>query len=123
MQMMEQMVSGMRMDLKYCERCGGLWMRERSSCLSYCWGCQRKLAEMPSRGELQLAAGAANAAAPVRVSKRMRSPRLPVPACGAEEMVRFPICEPSSGLNNGVGYGGASFRDTLASLMAMGVQQ
>jgi hypothetical protein len=32
------------MELKYCERCGGLWLRPRGSGLIYCPSCARALA-------------------------------------------------------------------------------
>jgi len=35
------------MELKYCERCGGLWLRQRGSSLSYCSPCAHHLAEFP----------------------------------------------------------------------------
>jgi len=37
----------MRMELKYCERCGGLWVRECGGGVVYCEKCQRNLAELP----------------------------------------------------------------------------
>jgi hypothetical protein len=36
-----------RVELKYCERCGMLWMRECGSGLTYCNGCQPDVAELP----------------------------------------------------------------------------
>ena len=35
------------MELKYCERCGGLWFRERDAAEVYCPGCVPQMAEMP----------------------------------------------------------------------------
>jgi len=37
----------MRMELKYCERCGGLWVRERGAGAVYCERCQGSVAELP----------------------------------------------------------------------------
>ena len=37
-----------RMELKYCERCGGLWLRPAGSGLSYCGSCAAQMAEFPS---------------------------------------------------------------------------
>ena len=36
-----------RMELKYCEHCGGLWMREPGSGIVYCERCQPKVADLP----------------------------------------------------------------------------
>jgi len=37
---MEDVNSGvMRLELKYCERCGGLWLRPTGSDLIFCAGC------------------------------------------------------------------------------------
>ena len=38
-----------RMELKYCEHCGGLWVRERGAGVVYCDKCQGQLEEMPMR--------------------------------------------------------------------------
>jgi hypothetical protein len=35
------------MELKYCEHCGGLWVRERGAGV-YCEKCQRAVAELPA---------------------------------------------------------------------------
>jgi hypothetical protein len=34
-------------ELKYCEHCGGLWVRERGSGV-YCNNCQPKVADLPA---------------------------------------------------------------------------
>jgi hypothetical protein len=36
------------MELKYCEHCGGLWLRERGAGVVYCDNCQPKVADLPS---------------------------------------------------------------------------
>ena len=36
-----------RMELKYCEHCGGLWMRECGAGVVYCENCQPKVADLP----------------------------------------------------------------------------
>ena len=38
--------SSVRMELKYCEHCGGLWVREGGGGV-YCDKCQGKISEMP----------------------------------------------------------------------------
>lgn len=38
-----------RMELKYCEHCGGLWIRECGAGVVYCEKCQGQLEEMPMR--------------------------------------------------------------------------
>lgn len=35
---------GIALELKYCERCGGLWLRPRGSDLIFCAGCSRVMA-------------------------------------------------------------------------------
>jgi hypothetical protein len=51
---LEEVMSGIhknenevRVELKYCERCGGLWVRERGTGDVYCGKCQGKVAELP----------------------------------------------------------------------------
>lgn len=34
-------------ELKYCEHCGGLWVRERGAGVVYCGKCQGKVADLP----------------------------------------------------------------------------
>jgi len=36
-----------RFELKYCERCGGLWLRPVSGEQVYCVVCARQMAELP----------------------------------------------------------------------------
>jgi hypothetical protein len=36
-----------RVELKYCERCGGLWLRECGAGVVYCANCQPLVAELP----------------------------------------------------------------------------
>ena len=35
------------MELKYCERCGGLWLREKECQEIYCPGCAPEMAGLP----------------------------------------------------------------------------
>jgi len=37
-------------DLKYCERCGALWLRPQGGTGVYCGGCRTCLAAMPNPG-------------------------------------------------------------------------
>lgn len=42
------------LELKYCERCGGLWLRPVGGGQIYCVACNRAMAELPPRsGETQ----------------------------------------------------------------------
>ncbi len=34
-------------ELKYCEHCGSLWVRERGAGVVYCDNCQPKVADLP----------------------------------------------------------------------------
>ena len=36
-----------RMELKYCEHCGGLWLRECGAGVVYCGNCRTKVADLP----------------------------------------------------------------------------
>jgi ribosomal protein L37AE/L43A len=38
---------GIRMELKYCERCGGLWLRECGAGVVYCSKCEAEVADLP----------------------------------------------------------------------------
>ena len=40
-----------RVELKYCERCGGLWLRPQGTDGVYCASCRVRLAAMPNLGE------------------------------------------------------------------------
>lgn len=39
--------SEVRVELKYCEHCGGLWVRERGTGMVYCEKCQRNVDDLP----------------------------------------------------------------------------
>ena len=45
---MEAIMELIEMELKYCERCGGLWLRELGSEEIYCAPCLAKLEGLPS---------------------------------------------------------------------------
>ncbi|HEX9111555.1 MAG TPA: hypothetical protein VF845_08765 [Terriglobales bacterium] len=53
---------GVAVELKYCERCGGLWLRARGENEVYCGSCRVRMAEMPRP-----------------VAERSGKPRLPCP--------------------------------------------
>ena len=36
------------LELKYCERCGGLWLRPAGTDDIYCAACERSMAELPA---------------------------------------------------------------------------
>jgi len=38
----------MQFELKYCERCGGLWLRPVGGGQIYCVGCGRQMADLPA---------------------------------------------------------------------------
>ena len=40
-----------QVELKYCERCGGLWLRPRGTDGVHCASCHARLAAMPNPGE------------------------------------------------------------------------
>jgi len=43
--------SEIQVELKYCERCGGLWLRAQGTSGVYCASCHMCLAAMPNPGE------------------------------------------------------------------------
>ena len=51
-----------QLDLKYCERCGGLWLRRKGTSGVYCAGCKEHFEALPNRG-----------AAPPRKVRRRKS--------------------------------------------------
>lgn len=38
-----------RFELKYCERCAGLWLRPKGTITPYCPACEHWMAELPMR--------------------------------------------------------------------------
>ena len=44
----------MHVELKYCERCGGLWLRPQGTDGVYCTSCRVRLAGMPHPGKPSL---------------------------------------------------------------------
>ncbi len=46
---MDSLFSLTRFHLKYCERCGGLWLRPDGADDAYCPACARCMAELPRR--------------------------------------------------------------------------
>lgn len=36
-----------KLELKICERCGGLWLRPAESRWIYCGGCKKKISDLP----------------------------------------------------------------------------
>jgi hypothetical protein len=49
MKRQERKASGeVGMELKYCEHCGGLWVRECGAGTVYCERCQAKVADLPA---------------------------------------------------------------------------
>ena len=60
----EQLGNGkneMRVELKYCERCGALWLRDPSTGHVYCEHCRPRMDELPAqkkqRGSIRLPCG------------------------------------------------------------------
>jgi Zn-finger nucleic acid-binding protein len=47
--MTSEMEPSVGLELKYCEQCGGLWLRRRGSQECYCADCARFLEEIPPR--------------------------------------------------------------------------
>jgi hypothetical protein len=68
-----------RLELKYCERCGGLWLRQRGTGGVYCGACTSEIPEFPLCG------------------RRTSRPRLPTNGMREIESqdgaVRFIVCD------------------------------
>ena len=47
---MHQPITPIRLHLKYCERCGGLWLRREGVVVVFCAPCAREMAELPGHG-------------------------------------------------------------------------
>jgi ribosomal protein S27AE len=47
----ESEIEGIHVDLKYCERCGGLWLRSQHTEGAYCGACSAHFNALPKRGE------------------------------------------------------------------------
>ncbi|MCU1285016.1 MAG: hypothetical protein JWO13_1366 [Acidobacteriales bacterium] len=45
--MSEKTEERITLELKICERCGGLWLRPGGSRWIYCAGCKKKVSELP----------------------------------------------------------------------------
>jgi hypothetical protein len=46
---MRHLATLVRLHLKYCERCGSLWLRPNTTATPYCPACERIMAELPLR--------------------------------------------------------------------------
>ena len=44
----DELAGEMKFELKYCERCGGLWLRPAGGEQIYCAGCGREMAKLPA---------------------------------------------------------------------------
>lgn len=44
----EEEPNELHFELKYCERCGGLWLRPAGGAQIYCAACARAMAELPA---------------------------------------------------------------------------
>lgn len=47
----ENGIDGVKLDLKYCERCGGLWLRAANTEGIHCGACSAHFSALPKRGE------------------------------------------------------------------------
>jgi len=48
---------GIQVELKYCERCGGLWLRPQGADDVYCAGCRVRLEALPDSEEAPVRRG------------------------------------------------------------------
>ena len=57
-----------RLQLKYCERCGGLWLRPDGATIPYCPACEPFMAALPQRNPRHQRKPVRRAFAPAMVS-------------------------------------------------------
>jgi len=68
-----------RMELKYCECCGGLLIRPAANSAVYCFGCFRKMAQVARAGSLPRPVGEPqHGVAGVQTCEPTRKPPKPV---------------------------------------------
>jgi len=65
-------------ELKYCERCGGLWLRPRGCAGVHCASCSACLAAMPDPGQVHQSRASRRKARPALTNGR--ETRLTIPA-------------------------------------------
>jgi hypothetical protein len=57
-----------RLELKYCEHCGGLWLRDCGSGEVYCAACRPRVAQLPARSLRRARPVLPGSTRPVRIS-------------------------------------------------------
>jgi hypothetical protein len=57
-----------RLELKYCEHCGGLWLRDCGSQEVYCAACRPRVAQLPARSLRRARPVLPGSTRPVRIS-------------------------------------------------------
>ena len=67
--------SEIQIELKYCERCGGLWLRPQGTNGVYCASCRVCLAAMPDPGEAPRRKARSRRKARVRAKVQREDPR------------------------------------------------
>ncbi len=72
---MESDFEAVNLELKYCERCGGLWIRSAGSKNIYCGGCAEAMAQMSPSSRFKTRARMPGAARPVPIVAGSASPR------------------------------------------------
>ncbi len=50
-------INELQFELKYCERCGGLWLRPVGGGQIYCAACGRAMGELPSPSRARMSKG------------------------------------------------------------------
>lgn len=68
-------VNGIKVELKYCERCGGLWLRPAEAGGVYCNSCRTSLEARPDPG-----------AAPPRKTRRRKKMRVSATETGVGDL-------------------------------------
>jgi Zn-finger nucleic acid-binding protein len=89
---MECATTGTKVELKYCERCGGLFLRMPKTSIAYCTKCQARWVKLADSGNVQSRRTRSNAknarSQRARARKWRPTPVEELHGCGAIEVLR-----------------------------------
>ncbi|MFB3915153.1 MAG: hypothetical protein ACE14M_00365 [Terriglobales bacterium] len=80
-------MKSIRLELKYCEYCGGLLLRAAGDAVIYCAACSRKIAELPSYDDRSGDAARSSANAGKSKAKDQEPPSDVIPQTGVSPVI------------------------------------